>query len=108
MKLKTKGQTIYRMGGMLHRLDGPAFIAKDGTEYWYKNDKLHRIGGPAIIRNDKVEYWINYKRHRLDGPAVEYNNGFKEYWINGIQYNETEFINKKRSLTIKKLLDEAN
>ena len=43
-----------------HRLDGPAIIETDGSEYWCRNDLLHRLDGPAIIwGNGSEEYWVN-------------------------------------------------
>lgn len=53
--------TEYRLAGVLHREDGPA---------WFNS------------YNEK-EYWMNGLRHRLDGPAVEYVMGFRQWWING-------------------------
>ncbi|KKM97673.1 hypothetical protein LCGC14_1165670 [marine sediment metagenome] len=46
-----------------HRLDGPAIEYKDGTKYWYVDDKLHR----------------------LDGPALEFADGYESWYINGNQ-----------------------
>jgi hypothetical protein len=44
--------------GTLHRVNGPAVIKPDGTQYWYYNGKVHRDNGPAIIRADgSLEYW---------------------------------------------------
>ena len=41
----------------LHRLDGPAWIHPNGTEYWVQDGDLHRLNGPAVIRHDKRLYW---------------------------------------------------
>ena len=38
--------------GDFHRLNGPALIKPDGSEYWLKNGLPHRDNGPAIIRSN--------------------------------------------------------
>lgn len=49
----------YNHNNLLHRLDGPAIIWKDGTQKWYYLGEVHSIAGPAVIKNDgTVEYWI--------------------------------------------------
>ncbi len=40
-----------------HRLDGPAVEYRDGTKYWYVDDKLHRLDGPALEFADGSESW---------------------------------------------------
>jgi hypothetical protein len=46
--------------GEYHRLDGPAIIRKNGSQYWYINDKSHRLDGPAYIGADGTqEWWIH-------------------------------------------------
>lgn len=99
--------TRYSLGGMLHRIDGPALYVEgcfkcwyrfnkphrtdgpadeysNGTKKWYINGKLHRKDGPAEEYNDGTKRWyINDKLHRLDGPAVERPNGRNEWWICG-------------------------
>jgi hypothetical protein len=62
-----------------HRLDGPACIWADGTQYWYINGERHRLDGPACIWADGTQAWfVNGKYHRLDGPAI--------IWVDGTQY----------------------
>lgn len=41
---------------------------KDGTKYWFLNDKLHRI----------------------DGPAIEWADGSKEWYLNGNHLTKAE------------------
>jgi hypothetical protein len=53
----------------LHREDGPALEAADGTRFWWVDDELHR----------------------LDGPAIESANGTKEWWLYGNRITEEEF-----------------
>ena len=66
------GNVVWRLNGKLHRLDGPAIEAADGTKVWYLDGLRHRLDGPAIEwLEGAVEYWVNGLRHRLDGPAVE-------------------------------------
>jgi ribosomal protein L24E len=70
--------------GQFHRLDGPAIIRKDGTQYWCINDKCHRIDGPAIIWVDGTQAWyIDNKCHRLDGPAIINADGARSWYVNG-------------------------
>lgn len=38
----------YYYNGLLHRVDGPAVILKNGIRIWYYNGLLHREDGPAI------------------------------------------------------------
>ena len=40
-----------------HRLDGPAFIYRDGSQYWHQNGLLHRLEGPAVIWPFNVQEW---------------------------------------------------
>lgn len=49
---KDKAKTI------LHRLDGPAIEAADGTKSWYVNNKCHRTDGPAVEMLDGWKYWF--------------------------------------------------
>src|SRR5512138_2443134 len=69
--------------GKLHKLDGPAVIYPDGSEYWYKNGKLHKTDGPAATDPDGSEYWYeNGKFHKTDGPAATGPDGFQAWCIN--------------------------
>lgn len=56
-----KGIIRWYHEGRLHRLDGPASIHPDGSEFYYQNGKLHRLDGPAsIVKYDgELEYWVN-------------------------------------------------
>jgi len=78
----------YKVGGRLHREDGPAEIryyrnGNVGHEYWYKNGERHREDGPAEIwyyenGNAKYECWYrNGTLYREDGPTeiTYYENG---------------------------------
>ena len=38
-------------------------IYSSGAEEWFKNGKLHRIDGPAVILTDGTEFW--YKSENL-------------------------------------------
>lgn len=57
-RLLTTGVALnerWRLGGQLHRVDGPAMIDRHpGTgivihEWWFRHGKLHREDGPASI-----------------------------------------------------------
>ena len=76
----------YNDRGQFHRIDGPAYINKNGSRRWYQNDKLHRTDGPAVIYKDHSEHWYQDGHwHRTDGPARTWVNGAEEWWINGEQ-----------------------
>jgi hypothetical protein len=78
--------------GQFHRLDGPAYERKDGSNFWFANGELHREDGPAGEYTDGTKMWyLNGKPHRLDGPAVEHADGTKDWYINGRPYLKREF-----------------
>lgn len=29
-----------------------------GTRFWYKSDLMHRVDGPAVVRKDGSEIWM--------------------------------------------------
>lgn len=86
----------------LHREDGPAYIAANGYEAWYKMGKLHRLDGPAQILPGVYKVWRkdgNY--HREDGPAIEYEYGGKHWYLDGEKLTEAEWkerVNPKQKL----------
>jgi len=55
----------YNEENQLHRLDGPAFIGKDGYKAWYQNNRLHRTDGPAQTWTDGLEIWY------INGKPIE-------------------------------------
>jgi len=70
--------------GKLHREDGPAIEYPDGTKRWFINGKLYRKDYPAIEQPDGTKHWyINGNRHREDGPASEYPGGSKHWYLHG-------------------------
>ena len=60
---------LYRRGGLLHRLDGPAATWADGTRLHYEHGRLHRVGGePAVYGGPTLpEWWVDGVRQ--DTPA---------------------------------------
>lgn len=40
MSVDKDGNTMWKLNSNLHRLDGPAYISKDGESKWYKNGQL--------------------------------------------------------------------
>ena len=60
-------------------------ISNDGTKRWYNDkDQIHRLDGPAILYPNGTEFWYkNNKLHRTDGPAVTYKDGEELWFING-------------------------
>ena len=48
---------IYMENGVLHRLDGPAYVSPEEIMYYF-NGKLHSDTGPArIFADGKAEFW---------------------------------------------------
>ena len=66
---------------------------ENGSEFWRnQNGEIHRLDGPAVIDSDGTQFYYQYGlKHREDGPAVIRANGTKEYWINGKKLTESEF-----------------
>jgi len=99
----------YNEKGERHRLDGPAFISKDGKrEEWYVNGEKHREDGPAVEYLDANyrEWWIRGKLHREDGPAVMTDNGRDSYYLNHHLKAKSEWLKDarvQRALKIKEL-----
>lgn len=84
-----EGQCLRNNRGEFHCDNGPAATWKDGSQFWYQNDRLHRENGPAVIWADGgQEWWTNGKRHREDGPAWIFPDGSQEYWINEEKQSE--------------------
>ena len=80
------GVITYRVNGLRHRLDGPAYITKTTTK-WYYEDKLHREGGPALEETSGYKVWYHHGLpHRLDGPARIETNGSVGYYLFGERY----------------------
>jgi hypothetical protein len=74
---------------ILHRVDGPAVVFPNGSQFWYQNGKLHREDGPAVDQVDRCRMWYqNGRRHREDGPAVVYDYGTKEWYRYGQLHRE--------------------
>ena len=86
------GSIYWYRNGDLHRDDGPAVVKADGTQLYYTNGERNRYDGPAVIKPDgQLEFWVDGELHRDDGPAVLYADGAKAYWINGVTVSEEEF-----------------
>jgi hypothetical protein len=91
-KSKKNNCTYYaNKAGQLHRVDGPAFISKNGEE-WRINGTLHRLDGPAITMYAGLyigyqAWYKNGQKHRLDGPARIFKDGSCEWWIEDNQIN---------------------
>lgn len=61
----------WKINGVLHRVDGPAFVSSKVKE-WRRYGKLHREDGPAVMFCDgDYEWYLDGLRHREDGPAVK-------------------------------------
>jgi len=92
-------------GTVLHRLDGPAIIHKDGAEEWYKNNKRHRDNDqPAIIRanGDKLWYVKGLLHRDNDKPAVD--TQFYQVWcVKGMRHrtNGPAYVSDKELVQCK-------
>lgn len=70
---------------VLRPKDGPV-VHRDGTKFWYEGGVLHRLDGPAYIRPDGHKEWRkNGRKHRVGGPAVIYADGREEFWKDGVR-----------------------
>lgn len=89
-EVKENGDVHWRDDeGRLHREDGPAVEAADGTQEWWVHGLLHRgQGEPAIARADgSLEWWRDGVRHRDEGlPAVLRASGSRQWWVNGTMW----------------------
>ena len=53
--------------GLLHRVDGPAWVWPDGTQYWFNHDRDHFVHGPSDLYADGRLAWYEdgeYLRER--------------------------------------------
>ena len=70
--------------GNLSREDGPAFIRKDNSRFWFKDGKVDREDGPAIIWGNGDQFWFKEgNNHRIGGPAVLRDDGHKIWAVYG-------------------------
>lgn len=69
------------------------FIDEFGDTYWYNSERqLHRLDGPAIEAANGSKLWYKEdKLHRLDGPAVDSISENKEWWVDEFQVTEADF-----------------
>jgi len=79
------GSIHWYMHGVSHRTDGPASIGRHGTQTYRINGELHRDNDlPAVIWSDGSKFWYrNGDLHREDGPAETHPDGRSEWYING-------------------------
>ena len=89
------GSEYWYQNGVYHREGGPAVLESNGNEEWFINGKRHRLGGPALITSNNNKYWFkNDDVHREDGPAIIYSNGSKQWWLYGSMVSEEVILNK--------------
>lgn len=69
--------TVWYEHGIEHRLDGPALVHDDGSEFWRRHGLTHRLDGPAAI-------WSN------ESYIKEYR-GMKIYYLHDEQFSEEEY-----------------
>jgi hypothetical protein len=70
IKINAVSDKIWRdTKGNFHRLNGPAFVHKNGDCSWYRHGQLHRDDGPAVEwPSDGTEEW--YKDGKPYKPSA--------------------------------------
>jgi hypothetical protein len=95
LEIDEYGIKSWKLNGEYHRVDGPAIIYPDGSEYWFLNGFLHRVNGPAVVNSNGYKVWyLNGKYHRDDGPAYMETGGNKIWYLSGIPYIQEEWFKK--------------
>jgi hypothetical protein len=62
-KIMANGSKWWKLDGIVHREDGPAFESADGYRCWFKHGKRHREDGPAAeSKYGAMEWWVNDQR----------------------------------------------
>lgn len=98
MEVRVNGSKAWRLNGLLHREDGPAFEGANGTREWWFNGRRHREDGPAVEWSNGSKWWyLNGKRHREDGPAIERDDGTREWYLNGKALSEPDYLKELES-----------
>ena len=65
------GYQVWRHHGQIHREDGPAIIARDGSREWFFRGRHHREGGPAVEHANGMQVWYRHGEvFREEGPAI--------------------------------------
>ncbi|MHB8244836.1 MAG: helicase-related protein [Acidimicrobiales bacterium] len=83
---ETEPRAWYDDARRLHREDGPAYIAVDGSREWWVHGQRHRDDGPAIEAADGTRAWYRHgELHRRGGPALESGDGRKQWFHHGIR-----------------------
>lgn len=110
------------------------YIRKDGTRFYYKNNKLHRESGPAIVISDDKDKYTKLDDDSLyektfqpvlvdvredmyevvkfpNGKIVTYETTmtfyiFSQYYLDGMKYSEKEFQTIKLKENMEKDLAE--
>ena len=81
---------MWYVDGKLHREDGPAFEAGNGSKEWYIDDLRHRTDGPAVV------YFKGglYKKGSLKWCYYDREYSFKA-WCEITEKTEDEIIQLK-------------
>lgn len=100
--------TRYYKDDVLHRDNGPASIAKNGTKKWYKNGLLHRVDKPAFIwDNGNIEWYLEGQRHCETGPAKIYPGRIQEWYLFDTRYTKEEFEHMVIKLQLHRKLNDT-
>jgi hypothetical protein len=88
----TNGEKEWRLDGLRHRKNGPAFIAPNGKKEWWLGGERHREDGPAVIwSNGHREWYLDDKLHREDGPAVISPDHGRGWYVKGRFLDKHDF-----------------
>jgi len=83
---------VYYIESEYSDLDKYEYINGDILYYKKYTQLVHNPYGPAIIWKDGSKfYYIEDRLHRLDGPARIYSNGEEQYWINDTELTKEKF-----------------
>jgi hypothetical protein len=80
LEIDVYGNKRWKLNGLFHREDGPAYECISGSKQWLLNGELHRVDGPAIERRSGYKAWcLNGKKYSFDEwfqaltPEQQYN-----------------------------------
>jgi len=83
---------VYYIESEYSDLDKYEYINGDILYYKKYTQLVHNPYGPAIIWKDGSKfYYLNNKSHRLDGPAKIWHYDYEEYYINDEKLSKKEF-----------------
>lgn len=99
--------TRWYKNDLIHRINGPATIAKNGSKRWYQNGLIHRVDAPACFwNNGNLEWYFEGQRHCETGPALILPGRLVEWYLFGVKYTEEDFNYLSAKLQLTRKLNE--